>query len=159
MSEMSTLLDFVESGPTSGKFGAFELKGLGEIQQAFGSGSEQYRVAADSLRAVIQSAFAKGSINVAVLTHAPRSHKKRDPQQSPIPSSFPNQPISSISNCYHSQDTCDDKTSSCSGHGECVEVSKVGMTCFICACSATKDAMGRTNNWAGEACERKDVSG
>jgi len=40
-----------------------------------------------------------------------------------------------------------------------VEVSKVGMTCFVCACSTTKDSMGRTENWAGEACERKDVSG
>lgn len=159
MSEMSTLLDFVESGPTPGKFGAFELKGLGEIQRAFGSGSEQYRVAADSLRAVIQSAIAKGSVNLAVLTHAPHPYEKRDPQQSPIPSSFPNQPILSVSTCYHSQMTCEDETSSCSGRGECVEVSKVGRTCFICACSATKDSMGRTDNWAGEACERKDVSG
>lgn len=156
MSEMSTLLDFVESGPTSDKFGAFELKGLGEIQGAFGSGSEQYRVAADSLRAVIQSAITKGSINLAVLTHAPHSHEKRDPQQS---SSFPNQPLSFASTCYESQEICEDETSSCSEHGECVEASKAGMTCFICSCSATKDSMGRTENWAGEACERKDVSG
>lgn len=159
MSEMSTLLDFVESGPTPGKFGAFELKGLGEIQRAFGSRSEQYRVAADSLRAVIQSAIAKGSINLAVLTHATRSYEKRDPQQSPIPSSFPNHPISSTSTCYESQTTCEDSTSSCSGHGECIELSKAGRTCFICACSATEDSMGRTENWAGESCERKDVSG
>ena len=161
MSEMSTLLDFVESGPSPAKFGAFELKGLGEIQRAFGSGSEQYRVAADSLRAVIQGAIAKGSINLAVLTHAPHSYEKRDPQQSPIPSSFPNQhqPISSISTCHDSEATCADATSACSGRGECVEVSKVGMTCFVCACSTTKDSKGRTQNWAGEACERKDISG
>lgn len=159
MSEMSTLLDFVESDSTSGKFGAFELKGLGEIQRAFGRGSEQYRVAADSLRAVIQSAMAKGSVNLAVLIHAPNSHEKREPQQSPIPSTLPNQPISSISTCFDSQEDCEDETSSCSGHGGCVKVSKVGRTCFICACSATKDSKGRTENWAGEACERRDVSG
>ena len=158
-SEISTLLDFVESDSTSGRFGAFELKGLGEIQRAFGSGSEQYRVAADSLRAVIQSAIAKGSINLAVLTHAPNSHTKRDPQQSPIPSPLPNQPISSISTCHDSQEACGNATSSCSGRGQCVEVSKTGRTCFICACAATTDSKGRTENWVGEACERKDVSG
>ena len=159
MSEISTLLDFVESDSTSGRFGAFELKGLGEIQRAFGSDSEQYRVAADSLRAIIQSAIAKGSINLAVLTHSPDSHGKRAPQQSPIPSPLPNQPISSISTCYDSEETCGDATSSCSGRGQCVEVSKAGRTCFICACAATKDSKGRTENWAGESCERKDVSG
>lgn len=159
MSEISTLLDFVESDSASGRFGAFELKGLGEIQRAFGSGSEQYRVAADSLRAVIQSAFAKRSINLAVLTHAPDSRVKREPQQSPIPSSFPNQPITSFSTCHDSEIACGDATSSCSGHGECVEVSRAGRSCFVCACSATKDAKGRTQNWAGRACERKDVSG
>lgn len=159
MSEMSTLLDFVDSDSTSGRFGAFELKGLGEIQRAFGSGSEQYRVAADSLRTVIQSAAAKGSINLAVLTHASDTHAKRIPQQSPVPSPLPNQPISSISTCYDSQETCGDATSSCSGHGQCVEVSKAGRTCFICACAATKDSKGRTQDWAGEACERKDISG
>lgn len=159
MSEISTLLDFVESDSTSGRFGAFELKGLGEIQRAFGSGSEQYRIAADSLQAVIQSAIAKGSINLAVLTHTPDSRVKREPQQSPIPSPLPNQPISSISTCHDSQETCGNVTSSCSGRGQCVEISKAGRTCFICACAATKDEKGRTQNWAGEACERKDVSG
>ena len=159
MSEISTLLDFVELDSTSGRFGAFELKGLGEIQRGFGSGSEQYRVAADSLRAVIQSAIAKGSINLAVVTHSPGSHGKRVPQQSPIPSPLPNQPISSISTCYDSEETCGDATSSCSGRGQCVEVSKAGRTCFLCACAVTKDSKGRTENWAGEACERKDVSG
>ena len=159
LSEISALLDFVESGPTSDKFGAFELKGLGEIQRAFGSGSAQYRTAADSIRAVIRSAIAKGSINLAVLTHARYSHEKRDPQQSPVPSSFQNRPIPSTSTCYDSQEACEDETSSCSEHGQCVEVSKAGRKCFLCACSATKDSMGRTENWAGEACERKDVSG
>ncbi|KAF9793205.1 hypothetical protein BJ322DRAFT_1033345 [Thelephora terrestris] len=159
MSEISTLLDFVESDSTSGKFGAFELRGLTEIQRAYGSGSEQYRVAADSLRAVIQSATAKGSINLAVLVHTPNSREKREPQQTPLPSPLPNQPISSTSTCYDSQETCQDETSSCSGHGGCAEVSKAGKTCFVCACSATKDSKGRTENWAGEACERMDVSG
>lgn len=160
MSEMSTLLDFVESGSTSsGKFGAFELKGLREIQQAFGSGSEQYRVAAHALRAVIQSAITQGSTNLAVLTHAPYSHKKRDPQQTPIPPSFQTQPIVSTSTCYDSQETCEDETSSCSGHGECVEVSKAGRPCFVCECSTTRDSKDRPENWAGESCERKDISG
>lgn len=159
MSEISTLLDFVESDSISSRFGAFELKGLGDIQRAFGGGSEQYRIAADSLRAVIQSAIAKGSLNLAVLTHTPDSQAKREPQQSPIPSPLPNQPISSISTCHDSQEVCGDATSSCSGHGQCVEVSKAGRTCFVCACAATKDEKDRTQNWAGEACERKDVSG
>jgi len=159
MSEISTLLDFVESDSTSGRFGAFELKGLGEIQRAFGSGSEQYRVAADSLRAVIQGATAKGSINLAVLTHASNSHAKRVPQQSPVPSGFPDRPIPSISTCHDDQETCRDATALCSGRGQCVEVTKAGKACFICACAATKDSKGRTENWVGEACERKDVSG
>ena len=159
MSEISTLLDFVESDSTSSRFGAFELKGLGEIQRAFGSGSEQYRVAADTLRAVIQTAIAKGSINLALLTHASNSHVKRAPQQSPVPSSFQTQPVLSISTCHDSQEVCEDATSSCSGRGQCVEISKAGRACFICACAATEDSEGRTENWVGEACERKDVSG
>jgi hypothetical protein len=34
MSEISTLLDFLEPDLASSRFGAFELKGPGEIQQA-----------------------------------------------------------------------------------------------------------------------------
>ncbi|QPG77192.1 hypothetical protein FOA43_004599 [Brettanomyces nanus] len=60
---------------------------------------------------------------------------------------------SAYKSCYSSQETCIDSTGSCSGHGTCTQVRK----CWTCMCSATMDK-GLSTYWAGNACEKKDVS-
>jgi len=160
---MSILLSFLESGDAqSNKFGAFELNGLDEIAQAYGRSSEQYKIAREALQAFLQSVLANNNIHVALLVYStPTINAKREPQQSPLPSPIPSPqlPIGSVSTCYSTAEICINSTSACSGRGQCMEASKAGRTCFICACSATTDDKGQTDNWVGEACERKDVSG
>ncbi|THH16016.1 hypothetical protein EW146_g4553 [Bondarzewia mesenterica] len=165
LTEISGLVSFLESdddGLASDKFGAFELTGLGEIASAYGRSSEQYTLAAETLRAVLLGALDKKDINLVVLTfNGARANapSRRQPPQSPLPPTIPQQPINSVSTCYTSESECGNATSACSGRGSCVSATKAGKTCFVCACAATKDEKGRTENWAGQACERKDVSG
>lgn len=63
--------------------------------------------------------------------------------------------------CYQSEESCTSKTNACSDHGKCVEING----CWSCACIPTvkrTDKDGevhvRTTNWAGAACEKKDIS-
>jgi hypothetical protein len=99
-----------------------------------------------------------------LLTFSPsillNKRQAQPPQQSPLPpqSPVPQQPISGVSTCFASADICTDSTNSCSGRGQCLQASKAGRTCFICACSKTSDK-GKTQTWVGDACERKDISG
>jgi len=159
LSEMSTLLSFLEPGNIpSDKFGAFELKGLDAIAESFGRSSEQYKSASQALRAFLQSALANNNIHIALLTYSTSTGmNKRAPQQSPLPA--PQLPISSVSTCHLDAEICSNSTNSCSGRGQCVEATKAGRTCFVCACLSTKSDDGKTQDWAGEACERKDISG
>ncbi len=103
----------------------------------------------------------------AILTYATSSSAsllKRDaPQESqvPFPLPGPQQPIGAISTCFTSLDSCNNSTSSCSGRGQCSQASKAGRTCFVCTCGATTIGEGnkvKTTYWAGESCERKDIS-
>ncbi|ETW80696.1 hypothetical protein HETIRDRAFT_61776 [Heterobasidion irregulare TC 32-1] len=161
---LSGVISFLESDDAfyTDRFGAFELKGLSEIARAYGRASEQYQLAAETLRAAVHSALSKGDLNLVLLTYdgaRAEALRKREPQQSPLPPSIPQQPINSVSTCHATEEVCRNATSACSGRGSCVSASKAGRTCFVCACSATKDSKGRTENWAGQSCERKDVSG
>jgi len=159
LSEMSTLLSFLESGDVpSDKFGAFELKGLDAIAESFGRSSEQYKLASQALGAFLQSAFADSNIYIALLTYSTSTQmNKRAAQQTPLPA--PQLPIGSVSTCHLDATICSNSTNSCSGRGQCVEATKAGRTCFVCACSSTKSDDGKTQDWVGEACERKDISG
>lgn len=170
INEMSSLSDFLESDESSTeKFAAFELKGLSHIANAYGRSSEQYQLAAKTTRAVLESAQAKSNIHLALLTFSSsasplakrQKRKAQPPQQSPFPrpSPIPQQPIGGVSTCFASADVCTNSTSSCSGRGECLQASKAGKTCFICACSRTSSEKGKTQTWVGDACERKDISG
>jgi hypothetical protein len=108
--------------------------------------------------------LSKPNIHLALLmfspSTSPRRRQAQPPQQSPLPpqSPIPQQPISGVSTCFTSADVCANSTNSCSGRGECLQASKAGRTCFICACSKTTDK-GKTQTWVGDACERKDISG
>jgi len=165
ISETSVLSDFLDTDEAStDKFAAFELKGLSCIAEAYGRSSEEYKLAARTTRAVLESALAKSNINLALLTFSassPPSKRQVQPPQSPLPSPspVPQQPIGGVSTCFLSADICVNSTNSCSGRGECLQASKAGKTCFVCACSQTKTQNGKTQTWVGDACERKDISG
>ncbi|KAI0335087.1 hypothetical protein GY45DRAFT_1241531 [Cubamyces sp. BRFM 1775] len=145
------------------RFGAFDLTHIEDLRHTFGKDSEQYRQAVQTVKAVLGHLMERQDINLAIVTVPTHSgsHHKRQPPQSPLPPPLPRpaEPIDSISTCYSSADACGNSTNSCSGHGECVAATKAGKTCFVCACSATTDDKGRKEQWAGSACERKDVSG
>lgn len=165
LTEAAALVDFLESGNTD-SFGAFELTGLEELAAHYGRSSDQYTLAAELLRNSLSTAISKTDFKLALLTYPPSSapHKRQDtgalqPPQVPLPQPAPVEPISSISTCFTTKDACGNSTSSCSGRGECMQASKAGKTCFVCTCTATKSAKGKTEHWVGNACERKDVSG
>ncbi|EJD02613.1 uncharacterized protein FOMMEDRAFT_146521 [Fomitiporia mediterranea MF3/22] len=163
-SETSQLVAFVESEETD-SFGAFSLKGISQLLDVYGRDSELYQLAAETTRAIIESALSKPSFALAILTYPTvptQVHAARQqPPQSPLPpyaTPSPQLPIGGVSTCHASADACGNATSSCSGHGACVEAHKAGRTCFVCACAPTRDDAGRVQEWAGDACERKDVS-
>jgi len=165
ISETSSLSEFLETDKAStDKFAAFELNGLSYIAEAYGRSSEEYKLAARTIRAVLESALSEPNMNIALLTYSdsiPRIKRLVQPPQSPLPppSPIPQQPIGGVSTCFLSKDICVNSTNSCSGRGTCMEASKAGKTCFICACNQTTTDNGKTQTWVGDACERKDISG
>ncbi|OJD11433.1 hypothetical protein AJ78_07798 [Emergomyces pasteurianus Ep9510] len=69
--------------------------------------------------------------------------------------------------CYSTNETCTEATSNCSGHGSCYR--KFGSKenakgdCYACQCRRTvvrtnEDGTVKTVQWAGPACQKKDVS-
>ncbi|GAW22678.1 hypothetical protein ANO14919_122210 [Xylariales sp. No.14919] len=67
--------------------------------------------------------------------------------------------------CFASQSACENATSSCSGHGVCVDrwgKDNTDNTCFFCHCGKTveADAKGRDQvfYWGGGACQKRDIS-
>ncbi|EKM54738.1 uncharacterized protein PHACADRAFT_258774 [Phanerochaete carnosa HHB-10118-sp] len=167
ISSVSSLVDYLDAEPTSASgyanFAALELKGLKELAEEHGQDSEAYQIALKTLQAVFASAMERQDLTLAVLTFSPSSSlsKRADEPQSPLapPVLPPSAPISAVSTCFQTSDACANSTDSCSGHGECAAATKLGRTCYICACAATVNEKGLTEEWAGEACERKDISG
>ncbi|PCH36031.1 hypothetical protein WOLCODRAFT_140191 [Wolfiporia cocos MD-104 SS10] len=169
VSEMSTLVGFIDIDdvPTD-KFTAVELTGLSALAEEYGHDSEQYTTAAATLETFIERVLMRHSIKLAVMVvpSFAQTAKRQDanafqPPQSPLPPPVvhPAEPVDAVATCHASVEACANVTSSCSGHGECVQASKAGRTCFVCACASTRDTRGRTEYWAGSACERQDVSG
>ncbi|KAI1941827.1 hypothetical protein LOZ66_001308 [Ophidiomyces ophidiicola] len=68
--------------------------------------------------------------------------------------------------CYASNETCNTRTNSCSGHGYCYlkrSGSNKGNSCYACKCLRTVDHTNtnggnKTTLWGGPACQKKDVS-
>jgi hypothetical protein len=146
-------------------FAAIDLSDLFAIGKVPDQTSEEL---SKRLRFFLEHISQDDRYNLAVLTYATPSSTslfKRDASESqaPFPSVVPPQlPIGSISTCFASLDACNNDTSSCSGRGQCVKASKAGRTCFVCTCGFTKSGEGKnikTEYWAGEKCERKDISG
>jgi len=166
LSELNDLYSFLESG--SSRFAAIELRGLSKIRSEYGSMSDEYLDAVRIVRSFLRSALNRSDrLRLAILTFDAHDQQKRSviprQEQSPLPSSrpLPQQPISSISTCFTTQDSCEEMTNSCSSRGQCVEATKSGRTCFVCSCSSTRTGEGaqtKTDIWVGESCERKDIS-
>ncbi|KZT10884.1 uncharacterized protein LAESUDRAFT_672451 [Laetiporus sulphureus 93-53] len=166
LEEMTTIVGFLESDDIpNDKFAAVELRGLAELAAEFGRDSEQYRLASETIRGLLSSAIEKRGLKLALVTVPVSAFQAKrqelQPPQSPFPPPMPGpaEPIDAVATCYTTATACGNATNACSSHGECVEASKAGRTCFVCACAATTDDRGRTELWAGNACERKDVSG
>lgn len=170
LTSASALVDFLdkteEQTPNAAgyeNFGAFELSGLKGLADQYGAESASYQTAVKMVQAIFASALSRDNLKLAVITYPaqPEFSKRTDPPQSPLPppGTHPAEPISAISTCFQSEDVCSNSTDSCSGHGECIVATKLGRTCYICACSPDRDEGGKTTVWAGQACERKDVSG
>ena len=164
--DISSLTEFIADSERP-SFAAVELSKLHNIGKKYGKSSPQYIQAAEILRSLLESLVQDDRATFAILTYATSSSAslvKRDaPQESqvPFPLPGPQQPIGAISTCFTSLDSCNNSTSSCSGRGQCSQASKAGRTCFVCTCGATTTGEGnqvKTTYWAGESCERKDVS-
>ncbi|KAG6857706.1 hypothetical protein H0H87_004122 [Tephrocybe sp. NHM501043] len=160
---------FFETAETP-SFAAIELSRLSELRNAHGLDSSEYIQAALEIRQFLASANSD-VFHLAILTFSayPPHLNKREPQlrqtsQSPLPSSHPSpqEPIGAVSTCFTSVEACTNSTNSCSGRGQCQAATKSGRTCFVCACEVTRSGEGskvKTDIWAGQSCERKDVSG
>ncbi|PSS37536.1 hypothetical protein PHLCEN_2v612 [Hermanssonia centrifuga] len=174
LTSISALVDFLDSQPSEPSvtpgyenFGAFEVNGLQELAKQYGKSSDPYQTAVKTLQAVFTSTISREDTKFAILTFPSPSPspspmtRRADPPQSPFPPPpvHPAEPISGVSTCFSSAEVCGNATDGCTGHGECVAASKIGRTCFVCACSASVDDQGRREDWAGTACERKDISG
>ncbi|KZS98564.1 hypothetical protein SISNIDRAFT_481287 [Sistotremastrum niveocremeum HHB9708] len=167
--ELTPLVDFLDeqqSGRDS--FGAYIIHGLDDIRKELGEQSLEYQTCVAALKAALESAVSN-NVRIALVVSPPStsSLQKRvePPAQSPLPSvpsslPVPQEPFYSTSTCYTSLESCQNSTYSCYGHGACTNMTRTASTrsCFVCACGATKDDKGRTQYWAGEACERKDLS-
>ena len=77
-------------------------------------------------------------------------------------SSSPLPPLGTfLPSCFATNQTCNERTNSCSAHGVCYAKTS---QCFTCRCGTTivrQDGDGKntkTVQWGGSACERKDVS-
>ena len=131
----------------------------------YGLQSEEFSVAAETLKALFSSAISDPKVALAVITYPGSSHqhsqRQQPPSQSPLPlpTLAPQMPIGSISTCHQSQAACTNATDSCSGRGTCSQATKAGRSCFVCACNVTQDERGGKEWWVGDACERKDISG
>lgn len=151
LSEMATLVNYLDATPPTDRFAALALTGITKLAAVYGTSSEQYNLATETLRATIEIALADTSMRLAVITYAPT--KKRSAlltEQSAV---------KALSSCFSSLISCADATNECSGHGQCTNATRAGQACFVCACTTTVSGAGKVQNWAGEMCERRDVSG
>ncbi|EDR11558.1 uncharacterized protein LACBIDRAFT_313887 [Laccaria bicolor S238N-H82] len=168
LEDIDVLSSFFDSTEDSA-FAAVELTKLQELRETHGSSSDEYTHLVNDVRSFLERVVDAAELNLAILTFdssSSSSFERRQAQplqsQSPFPNPPAQQPIGSVSTCFTTLDICNNSTTSCSGRGQCVEASKAGRTCFICTCGVTKTGKGskvKTERWAGQSCERKDVSG
>ncbi|EUC64364.1 transmembrane protein, putative [Rhizoctonia solani AG-3 Rhs1AP] len=142
-------------------FATFEITALDLLAEVYGRDSAQYRKAVDVIEWL--SIRHEGETYSLIVTpktepaghsyHQSRNIVAPIERRAPVPGSLP------IYSCFQSADTCANSTSACSGRGSCVSVSRAGRTCYTCKCEPSRSQDGMTTTyWAGQQCERKDVS-
>lgn len=107
------------------------------------------------------SPVAKRHAAEEVLGSAQRQQEQHAPQ--PVearPSVIPLAAKVVIPQCFSSFNRCMETTSECSGHGVCENRYDENdeHACFACVCLATLDD-GSVTHWAGDRCQKVDVSG
>ncbi|KAF5325720.1 hypothetical protein D9611_000406 [Ephemerocybe angulata] len=162
-----SLLSFFNSAEKPA-FAGVQASELQDIRERFGSDSAEYSNYTERVRQLLETLISEQpDINIAVLTYENAPIQTRDADlprqtQKPFPDHpLPQEPIGAISACFTTAEACKNSTNSCSGHGNCVAASKAGRSCFVCACGATTKGEGnqlQTTHWAGQSCERKDIS-
>ncbi|KAF9527343.1 hypothetical protein CPB83DRAFT_856393 [Crepidotus variabilis] len=161
--QLSAFFESVEDA----RFAALDLSSLRHLGE--GRYSKEYAEVSREMRAFLERIAEDDGFSLAVFTYATpwsTSLMKRSPavqSQAPLPSTAPpQQPIGGVSTCFTTVDACNNGTSTCSGKGQCVKAAKAGHECFVCTCGKTTTGDGtaiKTEYWAGEKCERKDISG
>lgn len=164
LAEISTLFDFAEPSSDShdNKFASLELTGLYQLAATYGRSSEQYQLAARTLKTILETSTADSSNHIAILSYTPSPMMhKRQAQQSPLhpPHPVAGPPARRLATCLTTVDACSNATSDCFGHGQCVSTINAGRECFVCACSQTTSTSGKTESWVGDMCQKKDISG
>ncbi|GAA5856831.1 hypothetical protein JCM9279_000843 [Rhodotorula babjevae] len=76
----------------------------------------------------------------------------------------PSQVVAAGKTCFSSLAHLNNATASCLGRGHGVrgistQANADGAECWVCKCGVTEDDEGRRTSWAGEGCEKKDLSG
>ncbi|KAF8608724.1 hypothetical protein BDV93DRAFT_602628 [Ceratobasidium sp. AG-I] len=142
-------------------FAAFEVTSLDLLAEEYGRDSKQYQLATEIVRGWMNVPNWNGD-DILGLIIKPKTepqghshHARLAPavERRASPGALP------VYSCFKDASTCGNATSGCSGRGSCVSVLRAGKTCFTCRCSATKSKDGMsTTFWAGERCERQDVS-
>lgn len=66
--------------------------------------------------------------------------------------------VTSSKTCFESAEDANNQTVNCLGRGVPVQgVTVKGGECWVCSCGKTEEN-GRTKSWAGEGCEKEDLS-
>jgi len=136
----------------------FALDGLSRIEEEHGRNSDVYEAAAQALKGLLShKSLTSRKLALLVIPSEPRLTARSDSaarqfNERSIPL------VHSKSQCFSSEEVCTNSTYSCSSRGECIKATRAGKTCFSCSCYSTKDDAGRTVDWAGQMCEREDIS-
>lgn len=165
----------------SSGLGSFSFCHIGEMERTisiFGADSKETSAALEVYREAVVSLLS-GSLSTTLLLTPPTSpdlpcgmlsapstkprRTKRTVTEEPLkmPQSATVRPLAvSAKACHASEGACNNVTASCSSHGKCIKANK---DCWQCACGTTvvrneKLNGNKTTVWAGNACQKKDVS-
>lgn len=116
----------------------------------FNSASSRY-VSAHRPRSVVPAGHAKRSTVFSPSSEAGKKARRAQATAQPI--------VPSSRRCFESEEQLMNLTASCLGRGSAVMgLSTRKGDCWVCSCGKTT-VDGKTKSWAGEGCEKEDLSG
>ncbi|KAI0466611.1 hypothetical protein F4859DRAFT_496762 [Xylaria cf. heliscus] len=105
-----------------------------------------------------------GSASTFVSSTHGSSSSSKDKGKDKVFDAFAGRPTS-VPACFASQNACETATSSCSGHGVCVDrwgKDDTDNACFFCHCGSTVEKDDEKVNhvyyWGGATCQKRDIS-